>query len=110
MGTSLPTDGPGLSARIRLMLEPPLSGIIASRKTKTPMPPIQWVKLRQNSALRDNASTFSKMLAPVVVKPEIVSNRALVNEGISPLNQNGRQPNTLRKIQLSEVAMQPSFK
>lgn len=109
-GTSLPTDGPGLSARIKLMLEPPLIGTIASRKTSTPMPPIQCVKLRHSSAQCDRASTSSKMLAPVVVKPEIVSNSALVNEGISLLNTNGRQPNTLRNIQLSAVATQPSLR
>ena len=47
-GTSLPTEGPGLSARMRLIWEPPLSGIIARRNTRTPIPPIQCVKLRQN--------------------------------------------------------------
>ena len=47
-GTNLPTEGPGLSALIRLIFEPPLKGMIAKRKTKTPIPPIQWVKLLQN--------------------------------------------------------------
>ena len=41
LGTSLPTDGPGLSAFIRLILEPPVRGITASRNTRTPIPPIQ---------------------------------------------------------------------
>ena len=45
LGTSLPTDGPGLSAFIRLILEPPVRGITASRNTRTPIPPIQWVNL-----------------------------------------------------------------
>ena len=109
-GTSLPTEGPGLSARIRFMLEPPLNGMTASRKTRTPMPPIQWVKLRQNSAQWDSASTSLRMLEPVVVNPEMVSNSASVKEGISPLIQKGRQPYKLITIQLKAVAMQPSLR
>ena len=49
-GVSLPTLGPGLSARIRYMPEPALlraSGTTASRNTRMPMPPSQWLKLRQ---------------------------------------------------------------
>ena len=50
LGTSLPTLGPGLSARSRCMVKPlprsPL-GTMASRNTSTPMPPTQWLKLRQ---------------------------------------------------------------
>ncbi len=48
LGTSLSTWGPGLSAFIRLTWEPPVRGSSESRNTRTPMPPIQWVKLRQN--------------------------------------------------------------
>ena len=102
-GTSLPTDG------IRLMWEPPLIGIMASRKTSTPMPPIQCVKLRQSSAACERASTSERMLAPVVVKPEMVSKSASVNDGISRENQNGRQPKKLSATQLKAVATQPSF-
>ena len=74
------------------------------------MPPIQCVKLRQNKEQWESASTSLKMLAPVVVKPEIVSNKASVKEGISPVRQKGRQPKKLRSIQLREVAIQPSFR
>ena len=75
-GTSLPTLGPGLSARSRCMVKPsprlPL-GTMASRNTSTPMPPSQWVKLRQYRSPLGRASTSVRMLAPVVVKPETVS-------------------------------------
>ena len=54
--------------------------MIASKKTRTPIPPIQCVKLRQNKAQWESASTSLKILAPVVVKPEIVSNKASVND------------------------------
>ena len=109
-GTNLPTDGPGLSARIRLMCDAPLSGITARRNTRTPIPPIQWVKLLQNSVQWESASTSFKMVVPVVVKPEIVSKRASVKDGISLEITNGKQPKKLKKIQLKEVVRQPSFK
>ena len=47
-------------------------------KTRTPMPPTQWVKSRQNMQPRLMASTSVRMLEPVVVKPETVSNRAFM--------------------------------
>ena len=40
------------------------------------MPPTQWVKLRQNKIPRLRDSTSGRMVAPVVVKPETVSNSA----------------------------------
>lgn len=49
-GTSFAAIGPGNSARSR-NIEPPsrATGAIASRKTRTPIPPIQLVMLRQSS-------------------------------------------------------------
>ena len=49
------------------------------------MPPSQWVKLRQNSMQWESFSTSDRILAPVVVKPDTVSNMASVKLGISPL-------------------------
>ena len=74
------------------------------------MPPIQCVKLRQISAVCDKPSTLLRTVAPVVVKPEIVSKSAFSHWGISPLIQNGIAPKRLRMIQLKEVARHPSFK
>ena len=48
-GTRRVTEGPGLSAFIRFIWLPPVRGIRVSKKTRTPIPPIQCVKLRQNS-------------------------------------------------------------
>jgi hypothetical protein len=45
-----------------------------------PIPPIKCVKLRQNKILFDKDSISIKIDAPVVVKPEIVSKKASVNE------------------------------
>ena len=109
MGTSFPTDGPGLSARMRLMVLPPVMGSTARINTITPMPPIQWVKLRQNRLHRDSASTSLKMLAPVVVNPEIVSNSASVKLGISPLNTKGRAPMALSSTQARVTTTNPSL-
>ena len=51
-------------------------GIIRRRNTTTPNPPIKWVEERQNRRLRGRTSTSSRMVAPVVVKPETLSNQA----------------------------------
>ena len=78
-GTILFTVGPGLSARRMCSVKPsapPLVGMMASRNTSTPMPPIQWLKLRQNSSACPSASTSERMEAPVVVKPDTISKSA----------------------------------
>ena len=74
-GTILLTVGPGLSARSRWLAWPPIF-TSDSMNTRMPMPPNQWVKLRQKSIPLSSASTSVRMLAPVVVNPETVSNTA----------------------------------
>lgn len=108
-GTSFPTDGPGLSALIRWIFCPPTNGMTASTKTNTPIPPTQCVKLRQNRLHRANASTSVKILDPVVVNPETVSNIASTTDGISPLITNGMAPKKLITIQLIATVKNPSF-
>ena len=75
-GTILETVGPGLSARSRWMACPPSMRTMASMNTRMPMPPIQCDRLRQKSMQRSSGSTAGRMLEPVVVKPEIISNTA----------------------------------
>lgn len=76
-GTNLDTSGPGLSAFIRFIWVPPLFvGISIRMNTSTPMPPIQWEKLRQNREVWDRASSSLRMEDPVVVNPETISNTA----------------------------------
>ena len=72
------------------------------------MPPIQWVKLRQNRMPLGRSSTPGRMLAPVVVKPDTVSNRASTGFGMQPATTNGTAPTMEMTIQLSEVAAKPS--
>ena len=69
-------------------------GMTAMRNTSTPMPPIQCVKLRQNSPERDRLSTSLRMEAPVVVKPETVSKKASTKRGISPPITKGSAPSS----------------
>ena len=51
---------------------------MASMKTSTPIPPIQCVKLRQNSIPFGKPSITRKIDAPVVEKPEHVSKNASI--------------------------------
>ena len=75
-GTSLPTLGPGTSARMMCMECSPLMGSTAIRNTSTPMPPIQCVKSRQNRSPRGMPGMSVTTVAPVVERPEAVSKRA----------------------------------
>ena len=53
-------------------------GMMSSRNTTTPKPPMKCVEARQKTRLRGKASTSSKMVAPVVVNPDTLSNQALI--------------------------------
>ena len=79
-----------------------------SMNTSTPMPPTQWVRLRQSSAACESASTSATTVEPVVVKPEMVSNSASTIEGISPLNRKGSAPVMPSRIQHSATVTKPS--
>ena len=78
LATSLPTVGPGTSARMMYIDCALPAGSIASAKTSTPMPPIQWVKLRHIFRLIGKDSTSGTSVEPVVVNPETVSNIASI--------------------------------
>ena len=87
----------------------PPRGRIAKINTSTPIPPIQCEKLRQNSIHFGRLSTSGRILAPVVVKPDTISNIASTGLGITPLNTNGSAPMILNTIQLNETDTKPSF-
>ena len=106
--TSLPTDGPGTSARmIYIDCALPL-GSSASANTSTPIPPIQWVKLRHIIRLMGILSTSGSSVEPVVVKPDTVSNSASIKLGISPLITKGSAPNTDISIHAKATITKPS--
>ena len=78
--------------------------------TSTPIPPIQCEKHLHVVLQRDTASTSLSILAPVVVKPDTISNKAFINDGISPVIIKGMAPTTPIRIQLKDVATQPSLR
>ena len=104
----LSTVGPGTSARIRCMARPSPMGSTAMANTSTPMPPTQWVKLRQNAVERCSASTSVRMLEPVVVKPDTVSKKASTQEGMSPDSTKGTAPNTDSSTHAAATTTRPS--
>jgi len=54
-------------------------------------------------------SILVRIDAPVVENPEIVSKKALVNDGIEPEMTNGRHPNSDAQAQLRATKRNPSF-
>ena len=76
---------------------------------KNPIPPIQCVKLRQNNIPLGSDSISVNMEAPVVVKPDDVSKKASINEGIAPLITKGRAPTTEINIHANPTVKNPSF-
>ena len=86
------------------------SGIISSKKTTTPKPPMKWVLLRQKRRLRGRASTLSSMLEPVVVKPETLSNQAFATEKGPPQRAYGSIPNTNERSHDRVMVTYPSLR
>jgi hypothetical protein len=74
-----------------------------------PIPPNQWVKLRQNNKPWGSSSILVRIVAPVVVKPDIVSKKALVKLGISPDIKKGRHPNREKKVHPNVTIANPSL-
>lgn len=72
------------------------------------MPPIQWVKLRQNRMPMGRLSTSASTDAPVVVKPDTVSNSASMGSGMAPDSTKGTAPITLMSTQVRAAVTQPS--
>ena len=100
--------GPGISAFIMYIEVPDSCGIIAIIRTITPIPPTQWVKLRQNRVPWLSASTSRIMVAPVVVKPLAVSKKASIYDGISLEMTNGSAPMPDSTSHASATIIKPS--
>ena len=56
----------------------PSTGITARVSTMIPIPPSQWVRLRQKRRPRGTTSMSVSTEEPVVVKPDMVSKKASV--------------------------------
>ena len=72
-GCSFDLMGPVASAANTFMLPPTIDGSTAMVKNTIPNPPIHCVIVRQKSMPWGRCSTSSRMDAPVVVNPDIVS-------------------------------------
>jgi hypothetical protein len=90
------------------MVLPPANEIMAIIKTRTPMPPIQWVKLRQKRIDSGWDSTSVITEKPVVVNPDTDSNKASKKEGIEPLRKKGKEPIIDKNIQAKATMIKPS--
>ena len=76
LGTSLSASGPGTSARIRCMEFSSSKEVSIMTNPSPPIPPIQWVRLRQKAMPLGSASISVRIVDPVVVKPDTVSKKA----------------------------------
>ena len=72
-GVSLSFVGPTDSAPTKAVPFTPKAGSMATNNTTTPIPPSQFVILRQKRIDLSTASMLFKAVAPVVVKPLIIS-------------------------------------
>ncbi|MBA7708933.1 hypothetical protein ES703_117838 [subsurface metagenome] len=83
-----------------------------------PMPPIHWMKARQKRIPRGMLSmplarcgcrlTSPRIVAPVVVSPDMASKNASVKLGMAPERKKGREANRASVIQPSVTMANPS--
>ena len=66
------------------------------------------MRLRQRRTECGNPSTFAKIVAPVVVKPEIVSKKASKGEVNAPVSKKGSIPIAERRSHTDVTASIPS--
>ena len=86
----------------------PNIGIIAKDSTIIPIPPIHWVTLRQYRMPLLTASISVRMVAPVVVNPDMVSKNASVKLSMLPDNRKGSVPNSEITTQVELTMINPS--
>src|SRR5690606_19748726 len=108
LGCNLSPLGPGASAAKSCMPPMPNKGKMAIASTIIPIPPIQFVVLRQNKIPWDNASTSFKIVDPVVVYPDMVSKKAFVKLGMLSVNIYGKVPDNDIIIQPNVTTIYPS--
>ena len=78
---------------------------MAMVKNTIPIPPIHWVRLRQKSKPLGIASRSSMMVAPVLVKPDIVSKKALATSGTCPSSKKGLMPISVKSTHTIDTTM-----
>ena len=102
LGWILSCVTPTASAENNCRLLPSLkAGRMAMAKNTIPRPPIQCVSERQKRMACDCVSMSSMMVAPVVVKPDMVSKKASATVGTLWLSRKGSMPQRLNKAHVS---------
>ena len=86
----------------------PANGRIATTSTKIPMPPRRWVSARHSRMPLGTLSRIGMTDAPVVVRPDTVSNSAAIGEAIVPDSMYGTAPAMLAKSQPNVTTPSPS--
>lgn len=76
--------------------------------TSTPMPPTQWVKLRQNRIPRGRASISVRMEEPVVVKPDTLSKKSVYVVGNAAAAIKGQCSHCGKMIHIRAAMTMPS--
>ena len=79
-------------------------------KKTMPMPPIHCMTLRQKSMPRGMEERLSMMVAPVLVKPDMVSKKALAMSGTQWQKRNGSMPMKEKRSHTMETTMYPSLR
>ena len=75
----------------------------------TPRPPMKCVEERQNRRLFGRASISVRMVDPVVVYPETLSNQAFISENSPPQSTYGSIPKMNDSIQEIMIVRYPLF-
>jgi len=83
-GVNLSLTGPGTSALKSCLPPTPRKGRMATARMMMPMPPNHWVSARHKRMPCGRGSMFRMTVAPVVVKPDMVSKNASAKEGRIP--------------------------
>ena len=81
----------------------PMVGRTAMVKNTMPIPPIQCVRLRQNKMDGGRLSMFVSTVAPVVVKPDMISKKAAATRVSYPPTSRGSMPTAVNTTQVIET-------
>ena len=85
-------------------------GMMRRRNTTTPKPPMKCVALLQKRRLFGRASTSSRIVAPVVVNPETLSNQAFTTVKGPPQRTYGSIPNMNESTHERTMIVYPSLR
>ena len=87
-----------------------LSRMSIENRVTMPMPPTQAVEMRQSSNPRGRPSILFRIEAPVVVKPDTLSNKAFSRENSRPYKRKGSIPHKHAHNQATTTMQFPSRK